>query len=100
MRKLKFVSELRAKKDYYWLIRHSYTNLLIHLTNLEQHLEYTKDMQQVIEELAYNQSPQIGQNYMQYLAQEIKFIKRQRIPYYESSLKTYGKLAKIKISIG
>ena len=57
-------------------------------------------MQQVIEELAYTQSPQIGQNYIQYLEQEIKFIKRQRIPYYKYSLKTYEKLAKIKISIG
>ena len=100
MRKLKFVSKLRAKKEYYWLIRHSYTNLLIHLTNLEKHLEYTKHIQQVIENLAYNQNPQTGRTYIQYLEQEIKFIKTQRIPYYKNSIETYGKLAKIKISIG
>ena len=54
MRKLKFVSKLRAKNHFYWLIKQEHENLVIHLENLEKHLGHTKVIQK---DIAYYNQP-------------------------------------------
>ena len=62
MRNLEFLTEIRNQKGTYWYMKQRHENLIIHLKNLEAHLEWTKTIHQDI--VKYSLIPPIARNYI------------------------------------
>jgi len=73
MRNLEFLTEIRNQKGTYWYMKQRHENLIIHLRNLEAHLEWTKTIHQDI--VKYSLILPIARNYIRYIEQEILHIK-------------------------
>jgi len=97
MRNLEFLTEIRNQKGTYWYMKQRHENLIIHLRNLEAHLEWTKTIHQDI--VKYSLILPIARNYIRYIEQEILHIK-DVITWTEYILPIYWKLSKINIPLG
>ena len=94
MRKLEFLTEIRNQKGTYWYMKQRHEDIIIHLRNLEAHLEWTKTIHQDI--VKYSLILPIARNYIK---QEILHIK-DVITWTEYILPIYWKLSKINIPLG